>query len=476
MDDEQVSHSWRGTTMSRITIIGPRTRIDVALPSGLTLAELMPRVLSLAQIRPAGTDSGLPRWRLARVGDVALDADRSLASHQVRDGEILLLHTGAHSLPSVVHDDPAILVASAAGARWTRRNTELVGLSVVGVSLPQAALSIGALPSEAAIPTAAAVLVALVLLAAALSRGGSAGPAALIIGSGALPTAVVLGLRLASAGPDPADYLGAAAALAVTGLLAGTVMKSGRAAFAAAATIGAVGCLGFGFALATSSSWTAVAAVVIVVSVAGLQAAPRAALRWAGIPVLVSAMSSRSPTGSDQSAPAPASASAPAWASGTESDRDPAELRRRAVDAAQRLTGVAGGLSGTAGVAALALTASASAWSLALAGIGVSAVVIGSRSFRGAAQVLAVTAPALIAAVAGLVVMMADGSVLRPDRWPAVWLGLAGIGCAVGGLIPGPQCSPTTRRAVDALEAALMASLLPVAFAALDLYRMVRHI
>ena len=63
-----------GTTVfSRVTVVAPRTRIDVALPADVAVADLLPMLLDMA--KEATPDGGVRHggWCLAKLGDSPLD-------------------------------------------------------------------------------------------------------------------------------------------------------------------------------------------------------------------------------------------------------------------------------------------------------------------------------------------------------------------------------------------------------------------
>ena len=81
-----------GTTVfSRVTVVAPRTRIDVALPADVAVADLMPMLLEMA--KEVSPDGGARHggWALAKLGDAPLDPSRTLASLGIVDGELLQL-------------------------------------------------------------------------------------------------------------------------------------------------------------------------------------------------------------------------------------------------------------------------------------------------------------------------------------------------------------------------------------------------
>ena len=78
-----------GTTVfSRVTVVAPKTRIDLALPADVSVADLLPMLLEKAF--EATPDGGARHggWCLARLGDAPLDPNRTLDSLGVVDGDL----------------------------------------------------------------------------------------------------------------------------------------------------------------------------------------------------------------------------------------------------------------------------------------------------------------------------------------------------------------------------------------------------
>ncbi|MDT7551628.1 MAG: hypothetical protein QOI16_164, partial [Pseudonocardiales bacterium] len=75
----------------RLTVLAPSRRVDVALPSDVPVAELVPMVLELVG-EPERSDAGRPRpWRLSGVAGGPLPAAATLDELGVLDGELLRL-------------------------------------------------------------------------------------------------------------------------------------------------------------------------------------------------------------------------------------------------------------------------------------------------------------------------------------------------------------------------------------------------
>lgn len=85
------------TGFCRVTVVAPDSRIDVALPEDVPLADVYPEVLRLSgQTQGDGEPTG---FHLVRRDGTVLDSGLPLAAQQVRDGDLLSLRPFAESLP-----------------------------------------------------------------------------------------------------------------------------------------------------------------------------------------------------------------------------------------------------------------------------------------------------------------------------------------------------------------------------------------
>ncbi|WP_369266200.1 EsaB/YukD family protein, partial [Streptomyces harbinensis] len=104
-------NSTAATGFCRVTVAAPDSRIDVALPEDLPLADLYAQILQLTGQAPA---EGAPvGYHLLRRDGSVLDGARTLAAQRVLDGEVLVLRPVADALPPPVHDDVSEAVADA---------------------------------------------------------------------------------------------------------------------------------------------------------------------------------------------------------------------------------------------------------------------------------------------------------------------------------------------------------------------------
>ncbi|MBN9108758.1 MAG: type VII secretion integral membrane protein EccD [Pseudonocardia sp.] len=432
----------------RVTVCAPHRTADVALPTGIPVAELVPMLLDLLGRPPVATTPA--RWRLMTSSGVALPPAASLAALGLLDGELLQFRPDAITPPPPVLDDPVDVLARAAGEHAPGRGD--------------------------ALRTVLALLLATVA-AGVLTAGGAGWPAAAVAGVLALGGVVVAGRR-----PPDDDGLrearvaalaavpfaaaagwtalpGGAAGLLLAATAAGVVAAAGQLvvrvvtpALLAAVTVAATLSLAATGALLTGADGPQVAAIVAAVAVAVAPFLPRCALRLAGVPRPIVASDLDDLASADPAC-----------------GLSPDELADRADLARGYLTGTAGAVAVVA--AGAASLASPAGWSgAALAGV--VAVVLGLRT-RGttdASVTRVLTGACVVAGLAGLV--------------PVALAGTAGAAIAVAALVGGvavlgdsgpvtPTLSPVARRALDMVEAALVAAAAPLAVAASGLLAVV---
>jgi type VII secretion integral membrane protein EccD len=112
------------TAYSRVTVVSGTRKVDLALPSALPVADIVPQVLRYCLAD--GDDQRPTAWTLARLGGLPLSLNQTLAESGVLDGEVLeLREEGASVRPALVEDVRDALEDSvdAAGGWWTPRTT-----------------------------------------------------------------------------------------------------------------------------------------------------------------------------------------------------------------------------------------------------------------------------------------------------------------------------------------------------------------
>lgn len=446
----------------RLTVLAPRARVDVALPADVPVAELVPMVLELVG-EPVFGLRPVP-WRLSGAVGGPLPAEATLGELGVLDGELLRLAPQGPTPVPPVFDDPvdALAATAATAAAGDRR----LGAGVVLVVAVTAAALLAGWPGATGTPVTAAVAVlaavAAVTHAARLARatdttdGVSRQQVASTAALAAVPLAAAAGwTALPSAGGAP-QLLLATAAVGITAALAQIALRVVAPVLVgivvAAVPVGVAAVVVLRFGVAPAAAAAAVAAVALAVG----PVLPRVALRLAGLPRPV----------------VPADGAELVDADDGPDLLPPAELAERADLARGYLAGLVGGCAVVAAAAALPVAAAGGPTGPAFAAVTVAVLALRARSFadRAPSRVLVGSA---VASGVGLAVLVAA------HAGPGARLGVAValLVAAAGALTLGrtrPPGSPVARRAVDLLEGLLVAASIPLALAAMDLFRLVR--
>jgi type VII secretion integral membrane protein EccD len=281
------------TGLARVTVVAPHTRVDLALPHGSTLAELLPTLLRITGEDLAG-EVGSEAWVLSRLGEPPLDSSRTVDSHAVRDGEVLYLHPRADQPPAPVFDDVVDAVATAAGdpvRGWQPETTRHVGLLAAGVLLTAAALVPVLAGGSRALAVTLATGTSVVLLAVALVLSRAVGDsfAALAPSLGAVAHAAAAGFVSVHSGPvldaGRGALAGAGAAAALAAVVAAVVVGDFVPLYAALAVTAAVAGLAALVALLVDARTAAAAAVSVALVFALLPTLPILALRLGRLPL-----------------------------------------------------------------------------------------------------------------------------------------------------------------------------------------------
>ncbi len=123
------------TAYSRVTVVTEQRTIDLALPSALPLADVMPQVMRYAA--PEQTGATPTTWSLGRLGGATLQLVQTLEDAGVLDGDVLELRAQKDDVsPALVEDvrDAVEDSVDAAGGVWSRRTTgSFVVLASAGV-------------------------------------------------------------------------------------------------------------------------------------------------------------------------------------------------------------------------------------------------------------------------------------------------------------------------------------------------------
>lgn len=475
------------TGFCRVTVVAPDSRIDVALPEDVPLADIYPEVLRLSgQTQVDGAPTG---FHLVRRDGTVLDSGLPLAAQQIRDGDLLSLRPFAESLPPAVYDDVADAIASAVAADrrfWgpeLMRSFGLVGagvlLTLLGFALWFADLrhDMHGLPGI----LSGVIAVVLVTFAGVRARVYQDHEAALALGLGALPHTLIAGsgiIAVATTGDGPGRLqmlVGCVAMLVVSVLLVGLLPEK-DSVFVASSFLAAAGTLAtFAAVLLPETPATDIAAVTAVTAIAAIGFLPGLSARFARLPVGFNAPGQTSTRGA---------------AFAEEASRSETVQYERIAQQARRghevLVGLVGGCAAVLIGACAVLGFSDRMWAELLAlTVGIS-TMMRARLFRYTGQVFALT----IAGLTGLGLLILGLSLHTPKfilaatsttsvdlrtTWLAASIAAgAAILTGIALVVPRVGVSPFWGRILDMVDSLMLISLVPLALAVLDIYGLVK--
>jgi type VII secretion integral membrane protein EccD len=423
--------------LSRVTLVGPRRRVDLVLPTDEPIGILLPDIVAMLGHRPGGEPGG---YQLTTVDGRVLPPTATFRSAGVPDGAMVHLDrlTETPPAPTVldVTDEVADDLEKRHG-RWgpTARTTTATAIVVVTmiVAARLAAPRVGPVGLVAA---GAAVLLAGTAIAIAGSRG--VGIAALLGGAAAGTVHV----------PAFADDLPHRVALVVIAV-AVTVQ-----ALAVATVHDRAGEFGAGTLLVLTGGWTALlrtgvpveraAAVMAVIAVATLGLLPRWAMIVSGLTRLDDRAAGREPV--------------------------PRRATHTAVDEAHRGLAVACvAVAASGALSGWLLAQAATGWATALAALLAVALLLRLRAYPLAVEVVALVAAAL-AVVAGLLHRWLRTA---PEQWWAgalVALGVATVALLVLSGDAPPHVRARARQVADRVEAIAVIALVPATVGLFGVY------
>lgn len=163
----------------RLSVQWESERIDVGVPGGVPVAEVLPSLTRrLRMLDGASASAG---FRLVHADGTALDADRTLASQGVQDGDFLVLEQGTAAALAKRYDDLVEAVADAVETNapsWSAQNSVTTATVVASVLLLLGLVpAVWAWVDSGTIVTAAgAGAAAIVLLICALVMDRTAAP------------------------------------------------------------------------------------------------------------------------------------------------------------------------------------------------------------------------------------------------------------------------------------------------------------
>ncbi|GAA2770317.1 type VII secretion integral membrane protein EccD [Streptomyces rameus] len=481
------SASGTGLGFCRVTIVAPDSRIDVALPDDVPVADLCPEILRLSQQSPA---AGAPvGYHLVRTDGTVLDSARSFAAQRILDGELLTLRPFAESLPPAVFDDVAEAVASSVTRQhklWSGDLTRAAGL--VGGGVLPALLAFVAWTADPrhdmhglAGILAAVTGVLLVVLSAVRARVYDDRGSAVALGLGALPNIGVAGSGLLplsdGEGIGRLQFLLACAAVLIAALILALCSPHGDGPFVAFVFASSVALIVAFVATLTGWAPREMAGLCAPVSVGALAFLPGMSMRFARLPIGFEnpgGGAPRSAYGTETAPPEP-----------VDTGRIEAQARR----GHELLVGLVGGCALLAVGASAVLGFSDDVWAQLLAFVTGVAMLMRAGLFRYTAQVASVLAAGLASLVLlGLGLALNPprhimGAALAGDRtdldirtvWLVAVIALAtALVTALGLILPRGGLTPFWGRFLEICEGFVLLTLIPLTLAVFDVYAKAR--
>lgn len=460
--EEQTQH--RTTTSVRLRFVLGKMATDVALPAEATLAELLPAVLP--QFGAEWIEQGADHegWIVQRVGEAALDEDRTLAELNLLDGETVYLRPRADQLDAIDYDDlvdgVGEQVRDHAGVwkpphtRWMFRIcTALVllfGLALIpgtGSSVIQASL-------------AGFVAVLLLVGSALVARSVADLPAATILAGIAVGYGVlggVLLMRTIAPVATLSTLVTTALAVALLTLSVGAFAVADSALLFAGAIMFVVVVIITGLvATVASVAIPAAAGIGLTIALVIGVFVPATAFRLSGLslPML--------PTGADE----------------LSEDIEPVPAKHvigRGTATAGYSTALHVGLGSAFSLLLPALISTGGIWNVVLSLIIAALLLLRSRHPSGVVQRWSIIVPAVVA-VLGNLWLVATGS-SEVGRLIVVFLPLFGAAVVLllfSRVLPGKRLRPYWGRAVEIFESVTAIAVLPILLQVLGVYSWMR--
>jgi type VII secretion integral membrane protein EccD len=447
-----------GVAFTRVTVVAPTRRFDLALPSDVAFADLLPTLLRIAgEDSIAGSATG---WVLHRLGQHPFDNQQSATTYSLRDGEVLYLAVAEAAVREIVFDDVAEAIARNAkseSARWAPTTTRTFGAAAAGTLVALTSLvCLFAGPSMVWSAIAGGLAVLLLGTGVVLSRAFGDSRIGALFGFTALPYAFIAGL-FAPGDVDALSQLGnphllsgfttitLAAMIAMVGISDAVHLFLGTTA---AGTLGAIGAL----VIAASDLEPAGAAALVAGAATALTPLlPAVSLRLAQLPL------PHIPTDPDD----------------VRHDEQPAydaTLLDQAHAADQFLTGLVSATAIVVAVCDVMLVAEGGAWGSVLVVVMSLSLMLRARHLPGLGQRLVL----LIAGLIGLIVV--SGGVFVVAGQPLrIFLLIGGvligaISLLVGLRWPNARRSPQWASLAHLAELLLVVAIFPIALAVLDAY------
>lgn len=446
---------------SRVTVLAPSTRVDVALPADVAVADLLPVLLAMTRERTPDGGAGHGGWTLGRVGQAPLDPTGTLAGLGVLDGELLTLRKRADAAPQPLFDDVIDAVAGSSPDSyrpWSADIARAIGSTAAVAAVLGAAVTLYFGPAGL-VPAVTALVAAVVLLGVAgvLARVYRDQRAAVVVAGSTVALAFVGGLTAVPGATGRPHVLLACVAVLVLSAFAVSLLGGGVTTFTAAGTAALLGAGAALVAVLVAHPLPGIGAGVASVALVLLSFAPRLTIQLARLPLPTVPITPAELAEDD-----------------TEQLPDVAAIERQSALGHRYLSGLVVGCAAVAAVGAL-LAAPAGVLGPVFAVVVAGVLLLRARTYANGVQAAALLAAGALTA-AGVV---AGWAVTADPTTRVVGVGslllvLAAGALVLGVVVPARRYSPVLRRAVELLEALLVATVLPIALGVMGLYQTLR--
>jgi type VII secretion integral membrane protein EccD len=285
-----------GSDVCRLTVYGPESSVELAVPVHVPLVDLLPALAG--HLGGNLADAGLEHagWVLQKLGERPLREEMSIAALGLHDGDGVYLRPRAAQLPPMDFDDLIDGVAAGVAARpdrWRPEASRWLLTGLLAVPLAAAALLTAGQPGTRGMIIAALLALLALVSAAAASRAHGDRASTRVLGAAAVVYAGIAGsklplvhggarLLLGGSGTGAMLLAGAAAATAIA-LLAAMLTGRGDPVFVALITVAALATAAGAFWAFVPVGGAKVAAVLLVVIAPLGAVAPVLAFRLAGM-------------------------------------------------------------------------------------------------------------------------------------------------------------------------------------------------
>lgn len=431
---------------SRVTVVSPDRRVDLALPDSVPVGDLMAQLLDLCTDHHDRT--GALAWTLRPVGGPGLPWASSLESARVRDGAVLELSPGSTTLTrSAVEDvrDAAEDAVDQSTGRWTSADTTTVAV----LTITALAWVVLALPHLWATSSGDGLVMCVAVAGGSLwgcvrvARCGLdvAAHALVAVGlawSGALVISATAPAALALPTLTPANRAVLTAAAVVGAAVVVTWVVPRLAAWSAAALVVFVAALGWAAMDLAGRSTDEAVALGTVLGVLSLGIAPRASLAAGGLAQLDYVVRTRGCV-------------------------DPGTVAATFVRSRAFLTGSLIAVSGLTAAGSVRLDFAGAPLEVAQAAAIAGCLIFRSRAFSQFPHVMILVVLGTVALVAQLTADLVE-DFPRPTTIVVFVLIAAGsVVLARGGLAtPSDVAAARSRRVLDVTESLMVAALIPL--------------